>query len=278
MKKEKATVFLAFTSNMVSSGLREVFAELCRRKFVDAIVTGVGSVEEDVMKIREPFALASFNEDDRKLHKKGVNRIGNVLVDNGHYIALEKLDMEFYKLLFEKYKERRENGRERAVLAPSAMARELGFFLERKYSKNRKALEQSWVYWAAKNGIPVALPAPTDGAMGMHLAFFRQDRDLVLDVASDLRTFGTIANSAKKTGGIILGGGFAKHHAIGLNILRGGLDYAVYVSTGTQFDGSMTGARTNEAVSWGKISEKANTAYVEGDATIIFPLLIAPFL
>ena len=281
MKKDKALVILAFTSNMISSGLRELVAELCRRKFVDVIVTGVGSVEEDVIKVKMPFLLSEFHQDDAKLHAKGVNRIGNILVPNDRYEFVEKVAQEFYSEEFEKHKEKRPNGKFRAVIAPSQMISDLGFFAEKKFGKGkdgRKALENSWVYWAAKNKISVVLPAPTDGALGLQLAFFRQDFDLVLDVAADLRGVGAIVNAEKKVGGIILGGGFAKHHAIALNILRGGLDYAVYVSTGTQYDGSMSGARTNEAVSWGKVSEKATTAYVEGDATIVFPLLVAPFL
>ncbi len=278
MKKAGATVFLAFTSNMASSGLRELFAGLCKRKFVDAVVTGIGSVEEDVMKIQSPFVLASFGQDDAKLHEKGINRIGNILVPDERYEKLERLDREFYSGLFEKFKEKRPGGRYRAVVSPSEMARELGDFIGKKFSNDKKALGKSFVYWCYKNNIPICLPAPTDGAMGLHLSFFRQDFDLVLDAGADLKKFIDIANRSKKTGAIILGGGFAKHHTIGVNLLRGGLDYAVYVSTGTQYDGSMTGARTDEAVSWGKISAKARTAYVEGDATIIAPLLFGPFL
>jgi len=277
MKKDGAYTFLAFTSNMVSGGLRELFAELCRRKFCDVVVTGVGSVEEDVMKISKPFLLGTFNEDDAALHKKGVNRIGNVLVPNDRYVFLEKLDMEFLSRIFEQKKEIRPNGKFRAVITPSQMVYEYGKFIAEKF-KNSKALESSWVYWAYKNNIKVVLPAPTDGAMGMHVAFFRQDFDLVIDAAGDMRAIGNEVGFAKKTGAIILGGGFAKHHTIGLNIMRGGLDYAVYVSTGTQYDGSMTGARTNEAVSWGKISDKAKSAYVEGDATVLFPIIISQFL
>ena len=58
---------------------------------------------------------------------------------------------------------------------------------------------------------------------------------------------------AKKTGGIILGGGIVKHHICNANLMRNGMDYAVYVNTGQEYDGSDAGARPDEAVSWGKI-------------------------
>jgi len=56
------------------------------------------------------------------------------------------------------------------------------------------------------------------------------------------------------------------------------LDYTVYVSTAIEEDGSLSGARPREAVSWGKINQKAKFVSIFGDATIIFPLLIIPFL
>ena len=42
-----------------------------------------------------------------------------------------------------------------------------------------------------------------------------------------------------------------------------------------EFDGSDSGARPDEAVSWGKIKMTAKPVKVYGDATILFPLLIS---
>jgi len=81
--------------------------------------------------------------------------------------------------------------------------------------------------------------------------------------------------NADKTAAIILGGGISKHHIIGANLVRDGLDYAVYVSTAQEFDGSLSGAQTREAKSWGKIKEKARSVTVNADATIAFPLIIS---
>ncbi len=265
MKRESATVFLTFTSNMVSSGLRELFAQLAREKFVDCIITGVGSIEEDLMKTKNDFLLGSFDADDVELHERGVNRIGNIFVPNAHYEWLER----FLKPFFEKELEKQEAlGR---LLAPSELIHDLGLEISD---------ENSFVHQATKNGIPVFCPAPTDGAFGLQVFFFKQDHPKFgIDVTADMKLLSQMVFNAKKTCGIILGGGVAKHHAIGVNIVRGGFDYAVYVSTGSEYDGSLSGARTREAVSWGKISEKAfaknKTVFVEGDASIIFPLIMA---
>ncbi len=79
--------------------------------------------------------------------------------------------------------------------------------------------------------------------------------------------------TADKTGAIILGGGISKHHIIGANILREGLDCAVYISTAAEFDGSLSGAQTREAKSWGKLKERGNSVQVNCDATIALPLI-----
>jgi deoxyhypusine synthase len=260
MQKEECTVFFSFTSNMVSSGLREVIAQMCREKMVNVIITGIGAVEEDFMKSFAPFELGAFDLDDKKLHSKGINRIGNILVDNKHYIHLEKKLQPFFE---KEYQKQQKLGR---MLAPHEIIADLAVQITDK---------NSFLYWCHKNKIPVFCPAPTDGALGLQLYFFRQKRkDFGIDVAGDLRPLGQLVLDAKKKGGLILGGGFAKHHLIGANLLAGGLDYAVYVSTGSQYDGSLTGARTNEAQSWGKISPNAKSAYVECDASIALPLIV----
>jgi deoxyhypusine synthase len=57
--------------------------------------------------------------------------------------------------------------------------------------------------------------------------------------------------------------------------MRNGADYSVYVNTAQEFDGSDAGARPDEAISWGKIKIDADPVKVHGDATILFPLLVA---
>ena len=76
-----------------------------------------------------------------------------------------------------------------------------------------------------------------------------------------------------KIAGLIVGGGIAKHHLIGAAILRDGLDYAIYITTSTQYDGSLSGARPKEAVSWNKLKDVGNSVCIEAEASIVLPLL-----
>ncbi len=261
MKKEKATIFLGYTSNMVSSGLREIIAYLARKRFVDVIVTTAGGVEEDVIKSLKPFLLGSFHADDRQLRKQGINRIGNIFVPNDRYIAFEKLMMPFLQRMYEKQVIKDK------ITSTSEFTNELG-----KEAND----ENSILYWATRNKIPVFCPALTDGSIGDMLYFFMNSHpDFRLDIASDIVKITEIAMNAKKIGAIVLGGGLAKHHVMNANLFRGGADYAVYISTGSEYDGSVAGARPSEAVSWGKKNLSGRSVHIEGDATIIFPLVVA---
>ena len=158
MHKEKAVVFLTFTSNMVSSGLRELIAQIAAAKKVDAIITGIGSIEEDVMKASGKFDLATFDENDVELNKKGINRIGNILVSNSHYIKFEKTITPFFE---KEYQKQKKLGR---LLSPSEIIFDLGKTLHD---------EKSFLCQAAKNNIPVFCPCPTDRAFGLQVYFFK---------------------------------------------------------------------------------------------------------
>ena len=66
----------------------------------------------------------------------------------------------------------------------------------------------------------------------------------------------------RKTGMIVLGGGLPKHHICNANMMRNGADYAVFINTGQEFDGSDSGAQPDEAISWGKIHGSASPVKV----------------
>lgn len=74
---------------------------------------------------------------------------------------------------------------------------------------------------------------------------------------------------------LICGGGLVKHHICNANLMRNGANYAVFVNTGQEFDGSDSGAKPDEAVSWGKVRIDATPVKVCADATLIMPLLVA---
>jgi len=261
MRADKCTIYLGYTSNMVTSGLRDVFRFLAQHKLVDVIVTTAGGVEEDIIKCIKPFILGSFDAPGKELREKGINRTGNIFVPNSRYCAFEDFLMPLLEAMD---KEQKESGK---VVTPSEFTARLG-----KEINNPDSI----YYWCQKNDILVFCPALTDGSMGDMLYFFSfKHPEFKIDVVRDMKKLNDFTLDAKKTGLIILGAGVVKHCILNANMLRNGCDYAVYVNTSQEYDGSDSGARPDEAVSWGKIAPEANSVKVFGDATILFPLIVA---
>ena len=263
--KVHCTLFLAFTSNMMSSGVREVLRYLCQHRMVDVLITTCGGIEEDIMKCLHPHYMGDFHLDGRTLRRKGQNRIGNLLVPNKNYVAFESF---LTPLLDDMCRRQVESG---TIQCPSSFIREMGAAIDNP---------DSVYYWCYKNNIPVYCPALTDGSIG-DMIFFHSSASttttpLILDIAADIRSLNDCALLADHTGQIILGGGTSKHHCCNAQLMRNGADYSVYINTGVEYDGSDAGASPDEAVSWGKIRLDAEGAVkVWGDATILFPLLVA---
>ncbi len=261
MKKSGAKIFLTYTSNMVTSGLRGFFAQLVKLKMVDVMVTTSGSVEEDIMKsLGSEFAIQSFNADDNQLHENGENRIGNLVIRNESYMKFE----DWMALtLSEIYKKQRR-------ISASDLLKEVGMKLEDK---------NSILYQAAKNDVPIFCPGIADSAFGFHLFMFQQKHnDFIVDTLLDMKKACTDLSFDDKKGLIALGGSISKHYAIFSALLSGGFDYAVYMTSSHPFSGSFSGATTNEAKSWGKIKDDAEAATVNGDVSINFPLMMTSAL
>lgn len=148
---------------------------------------------------------------------------------------------------------------------------------------------------------------------------------LIIDIVKDIRNLNELSRTAKKAGMIILGGGVCKHqianamlivshpflydfhldesspeerrgllrlHSKSLSFTLTMICFSPFVqNTGQEFDGSDSGARPDEAVSWGKIragSESVKVCLgrrhkgcslrfskVFADATLVLPLIVA---
>lgn len=261
MKKDGAKVFLTFTSNMVTSGLRGFFSQLCKLKIPNILVTTSGSIEEDLIKSTgETFEISSFNADDTALHERGENRVGNLTIRNESYMKFEDL---ISKLLLQIYNKKKR-------LSSSELLYELGLLIKD---------ENSILYQAAKNNIPIYCPGIADSSFGFQLFMFQQKNpDFIVDTIYDMNNIVTDLNFDEKKGLISLGGSISKHYAIFAALLSGGFDYAVYLTTSHSTSGSLSGATTQEAKSWGKIKDDGQAATVNGDVSITFPLLMSACL
>ena len=111
--KTNCTIFLGYTSNMISCGMREYIRFLVQHKMVssgfwsarsscrvafstsssnfkvDCLVCTAGGIEEDFIKCLAPTLSGDFNLSGSQLRTEGINRIGNLLVPNDNYCKFE---------------------------------------------------------------------------------------------------------------------------------------------------------------------------------------------
>ena len=260
IKDKECLRFLSFPACIISTGTRGIIKEFVKRKWFDVVITTCGTLDHDLARSFKAYYHGSFFADDFELEKKGIHRLGNVFIPKENYgkIIEEKMS-EFLKEIAEEKKE----------LATYELNWEIGKRIEN---------ESSILHWAYKNKIPIIVPGITDGAVGYQIWQFSQDHEFKINVLKDEQLLSDLVWNAKKSGALILGGGISKHHTIWWNLFKNGLDYTVYITTATEWDGSLSGARPREAVTWGKIKEKARFTFVIADVTLVLPLIFATLL
>lgn len=265
MQQPGVVRILSFPAALCATGVRGVIAQMVRDGMVDAIVTTCGMLDHDLARTWRDYYHGSFDLDDRALHREEVNRLGNVLVPNESYgEILEERLQPWLKEMFEA--RRRWSTRD--------FCRELGERLRREPHSEGSILRA-----AAERNVPVFLPGPTDGSVGSQVwTRYQQDREIGFDLLADEQALSDLTFEAREMGALMIGGGISKHHVIWWSQFRGGLDYAIYVTTAVEHDGSLSGARLEEAISWGKVKEDAKMVNIEGDAALILPLLVVAAL
>ena len=240
-KEGKTKVVLAFTSNLISCGLREMFAEMAQKKLIDVVVTTAGGVEEDFIKCLGPTVLGDFALDGADLRSKGLNRIANMLVPNDNYCKFEDWMTPILNDMVKKQND------ENVEWTPSRMIARLGDGI------NDAASFYAQCFY---NDIPVFCPSLSDGSIGDMLYFHSYKMPgLILDSAADLGLAVDALQGAPTVSVLCLGGGLPKHHTLQVAKMANlPVTRMVFVNTGLHFDGSETGMTKEDDKSTGKIA------------------------
>jgi deoxyhypusine synthase len=264
-KDKDCTRILSLPAAPIATGMRGVIKELVAKKLFDIVITTCGLLDHDLARTWKPYLEGDFALDDAELHKKGLFRLGNVVIPRESYADIIE---EKVQAVLEQLAKKGINS-----ISSYEFAWELGKFMESEPNK-----ESSILYWAWKNKIPIFVPGLTDGAVGSQIWLFSNKKQFKIDPLADEQKLAELVFDAKKLGALMIGGGISKHHTIWWAQFKSGLDYAVYITTAPEWDGSLSGAQTREAISWGKLKERAPHITIEGEATILLPLLIGAVL
>lgn len=269
MFKESEIRIISFPACIISTGIRGIIAKALKKKLFDLVITTCGTLDHDFARIFSDYYQGFFEADDIMLSDLGIHRLGNIFIPKESYgETIEKNLRPILEKIYERKK----------VLGTYELVWEIGKELE-NIPKIKEKIDNSLIYICYKKKIPMIIPGITDGAFGTQILIFKMEkRDFEVSVWKDEEFLSKIFFGDKNIGALIIGGGISKHHTIWWSQFSNGLKYSVYITTAVEYDGSLSGARTREAISWGKIKKEAKHVTVEGDATVILPLILAPFL
>ncbi|MDQ3967558.1 MAG: deoxyhypusine synthase [Thermoproteota archaeon] len=258
ISNRNCTKFLSFVGSLMSTGARGIIRDMLKHNMFNVIITTCGAIDHDIARTYDRYYAGDFRMDDGMLLENNIHRLGNVLVPVENYGPL--IEEKVQKCLNEMYKEGMRD------VATYEITSYIGSTLD----------ESSFLYWANKNKIPVIVPGIVDGAVGSQVwLFHQQHKDLKMDILKDQSKLSDLVFEAKKSGAFMIGGGISKHHTLWWNQFRGGLDYAVYITTAPEWDGSLSGALVAEAISWGKVTSRASQTTIHGEASTLLPFIYA---
>ena len=257
----KCLKFLSCVAAVVSTGLRGIIKDMIKNEWFDVMITTCGALDHDIARCFSNYNEGSFIMNDSKLADRKIHRLGNVLVPMESYGPL--IEEKIQSFLEKEYKS---GTRE---MSTSEICKTIGKHLD----------EDSFLYWAYKNNVSVVVPGIMDGAVGSQIWLFAQKHnDFTLNLIADSDLLSDLIFKAEKSGAFMIGGGISKHHTLWWNQYREGLDYALYITTAQEFDGSLSGALIREAISWGKVTQKARQVTIHAEVTTILPFLYSALL
>jgi len=256
LEDDDTAVFLSVAGPLVPGGLKKIIRDMIQQGMVDVLITSGANITHDLLEAFGGRHYRGIEDDDEALCQMGMGRIGDLYTKSEDFEVFEK---EITKIL-SKIAEKNNQISIREFLT------EIGKNLDD---------EESILKTAANNNIPIYAPGLIDSMLGLQLWMFTQDKNLHLDASGDMTELSDIVYDSKKVATLILGGGLPKHYALASNLLKGGVDAAIQVTMDRSETGSLGGAPLEEAKSWAKAKAGSNLVTVVGDATIIFPLMLA---
>jgi deoxyhypusine synthase len=247
--------FFGLAGAIVPAGMQKIVHDFIEEGFIDVLVTTGASLTHDIAETLGFHHLQGNLRDnkimDSELQKRELNRIYDVYLPNKVYEGIEDfvstLDISDLNMPVSSFLK----------------------FLGEKLPKN----DFSILKICAEKNVPIFCPAFTDSGLALQLGFHYQK--LNLNHFKDMLRMVDLAWDAKNAGVCIIGGGVPKNFIMqSLQFCPNSAMYAVQITMDRPEQGGLSGATLQEAISWGKVNEKAQFSTVISDATIALPLIL----
>src|SRR5208283_1067348 len=274
------TVGLTVSGALTPTGLGyAAFVPLVEAGFVDWIVSTGANVYHDMHRSLG-FSLYGIppQVDDVALRRDGIIRIYDIVFDAEVLFKTDDFVSEVLKS--DEFQKR---------MSTAELHWRLGRYV-REREKLLKTSYRSLLGAAYEAGVPIYTSSPGDSSLGMGLASLRlQGFEVGFDPELDVNETAAIVYDAKRSGGksgvLILGGGSPKNFALQTEpqiqeiykLAEKGHDFFIQVTDARVDTGGLSGATSQEAVTWGKIDpgQLPDTVVCYTDSTIALPIMAA---
>ena len=266
-RQKDLTVFLGLTGSLSTTGQWKMIRWLIEKRYVDVLVSSGANISEDILEaLGYHYYQGTWLVDDEELLKLKIDRFYDVYADEMQYRKLENTIYKFASTLDER---------------TTYSTREFLYLFGEYLSK--KGID-SIVAAAYEAKVPVYSPGLIDSGYGVALSLLRRQKGklIKLDQTKDMEELAQIAERAKRTGVVYLGGGVPKDtiqlSTIIKSLAKGGEEetpheYAIQITADSPQWGGLSGCTLEEAVSWGKISSVAKKAVLYADITLALPIV-----
>lgn len=269
VRDEKCAVILTLAGSLFSAGLKRVVYDLVSNNMVDAIVsTGAIMVDQDFFEalgfkhyIGSPFV------DDNEMRELHIDRIYDTFIDEDELRVCDETTAK----IFDSLESRPYSSRE--------LLWHFGKYLD---DNGGPKVEDSVIYAAYKNNVPIFVPAFSDCSAGFGIVMHQHanpEKHLSFDSGKDFYELTQIKLHAKETGIFMIGGGVPKNFTQDIVVAADILvedatmhKYAVQITVADVRDGALSSSTLKEASSWGKV-ETTFEQMVYSEATIAMPLI-----
>ncbi len=271
LKDKDTTVILTLAGSLFSAGLKRVVYDMVTNNMVDAIVsTGAIMVDQDFFEaLGFKHYIGSPYVDDNELRELHIDRIYDTFIDEDELRVCDETTAK----IFDSLEPRPYSSRE--------LLWHFGKYLD---ENGGPKVEDSVIYAAYKNDVPIFVPAFSDCSAGFGIVMHQTEnpeRHVSFDSGKDFLELTQIKLHSKETGIFMIGGGVPKNFTqdivVAADILQENAPmhkYAVQITVADVRDGALSSSTLKEASSWGKV-ETTYEQMVYSEATLAFPLIAA---